>query len=53
MLYACGTFPLDQANVMKNFYGGKNIITLCQSVAQLMKLSTFLKKCYFCMLFVE
>ena len=26
MLSAVGTFPLDQANVMKNFYEGKNIM---------------------------
>ena len=32
MLYAGGTFPLDQANVMKIFYGGKIIMVLCQSV---------------------
>jgi hypothetical protein len=35
MLGAGGTFPHDQANVMKIFYGGKIIITLCQVAAQL------------------
>ena len=30
MLGAGGTFPHDQANVMKIFYGGKIIISLCQ-----------------------
>ena len=29
MLNVYGTFPHDQANVMKNFHGGKIIILLC------------------------
>ena len=35
MLNADGTFPHDQANVVKIFYGGKIIIFLCQDAAQM------------------
>lgn len=54
MLSVSGTFPQEQTNVMKNFYGGKIIIALCQSIAQydifyIYFDSTPLKKHYFCM----
>ena len=62
MLRADGTFPHDQANVMKIFYGGKIIAPLCQSTAHLQKMLGCIQKyyathinknTYFCMLFVN
>ena len=55
MLRADGTFPHDQANVMKIFYGGKIIMSLCQLAVHFIffTLDKWLeiKKPYFCILF--